>query len=192
MLLSLYKAKPIICQPNFQIVIHLLKRLDPNKHLGLQIWEKGKRMQKSPRLWESLCPSTLASHTYFLPVLYLDSEQSSKAALKAFSQSGKKRKEKLRPTWECICFECLLPALSDVWPYTKQKGILDVDSLSDPSPWSKTYSQHLQPSWSYLRQLSTENRIPASIDTRNWGPNDFEIILQNTIFAKICSRHLLF
>lgn len=135
-------------------------------------------MQKSPRLWESLCPSTLASHTYFLPVLYLDSEQSSKAALKAFSQSGKKRKEKLRPTWECICFECLLPALSDVWPYTKQKGILDVDSLSDPSPWSKTYSQHLQPSWSYLRQLSTENRIPASIDTGNWGPNDFEIILQ--------------
>lgn len=93
MLLSLYKAKAIICQPNFQIVIHLLKRLDPNKHLDSQMWEKGKRMQKSPRLWESLCPSTLASHTYFLPVLYLNSEQSSKAALKAFSPSGKKKRK---------------------------------------------------------------------------------------------------
>lgn len=93
MLLSLYKAKAIICQPNFQIVIHLLKRLDPNKHLDSQMWEKGKRMQKSPRLWESLYPSTLASHTYFLPVLYLNSEQSSKAALKAFSPSGKKKKK---------------------------------------------------------------------------------------------------
>lgn len=76
-----------------------------------------------------------------------------------FSARKKKGKEKPRPSWEGICYECILPALSDVWPYTPQKGILDVDSLSTTPPWSKTYSQHLQLSWSYWWQWPTEKRV---------------------------------
>lgn len=145
MLLSLYKEKVIICQPNFQTVIHLLKRLDPNKHLDSQMW--GKRKEDAEiSLTLGISVPKYFGLTYLFSSCSLSEQWTElQSSLEGFL-SVREKKEKLRPTWECICFECLLPALSDVWPYAKQKGILDVDSLSDPSPWSKTYSQHVQTS----------------------------------------------